>query len=111
MKALAEVVEGNSNETRAATDGIVPAADELSSLTPVEALMSRREQPLQTQSTVDSGQAQKIRVLGTAAAVSISAVVECAGAGAGVHEGVTASGVMGMTAIQADGDAAGCGWC
>ncbi|CAM9515056.1 unnamed protein product, partial [Laminaria digitata] len=104
--ADAEVVGGSCNETSstAATDGIVPPAGELVSLPSSETLMARREQPLPTQSTVGRNQVQQVRVFGAAATASNSAVVECAGAGAG--EGVTASGKIGVTAIQGAGDVA-----
>ena len=77
---------------------------ELLSLPTGEALVPRRQETLKAQSTVSIGHVQQARVFGTAATASNSAVVECAGAGAGAHEGVTASGAIGMTVIQADGD-------
>ena len=103
--ADAEVVGDHSNETRAATAGIFPPASERSSLSAGEALMPRQEEKSQILPTVNSGQqAQETMVLGTATITRISAVTECSVVGA--CEGVTARGVIGVTATQADGDVA-----
>ena len=98
----AEPVGDSPSETSTATDGIALPTGEVASPPAGETLITRPEERLQGQSTVSSIQARHVTMFGTAATTSNSAVL--AGSGAGAPEGVTASGKIGNTEIQSDGD-------